>query len=72
MVESIAFALLVKKLQIGMIGFGILLASVLTVYNLPWNKDGEEWETLVSAIRKLKTVSFRTFWKTKWVENKMG
>lgn len=77
MVESIAFALLLKKFQIGMIGVGIVVAAVLTVYNLPWDKDGKEWETLVETIRKLKTIQVRTLLKTKsvktkWVDQNIG
>lgn len=57
MIEGIAFALIMKKLQIALIAFGIIVSSVLSIYNLPW--DGVEWETLSSTIRKLKPVVFK-------------
>ena len=60
MVESIAFALLLKKIQIVFIAVGILFVSVLSVYNLPWNRV--ERENLANSIRKLKPLTFKTQW----------
>lgn len=60
MIESIALALVLKKVQIALIASGIAVASALSIYNLPW--DGVEWETLNNAIRKLGSVSFRLPW----------
>ena len=41
MIESIAFALVLKKIQIVLIALGIVVASALSIYNLPW--EGVEW-----------------------------
>ena len=60
MVESIAFALLLKKIQIAFIAIGILLISTLSIYNLPWGRV--EWKNLLNAIRKLKPVTLKTRW----------
>ena len=60
MIESIAFALVLKKIQIVLIALGIVVASTLSIYNLPW--EGVEWETLTSAIRKIKPVAFKLPW----------
>ena len=66
MIEGIAFALIMKKVQIALIAFGIIVSSVLSIYNLPW--DGVEWEALSSAIRKLKPVAF----KIPWIDRSVG
>ena len=42
MIESIAFALVLKKIQIALIALGIVVSSAFSIYNLPW--DGLEWE----------------------------
>ena len=47
MIESIAFALVLKKIQIALIALGVLVASALSIYNLPWG--GVEWETLTTV-----------------------
>ena len=60
MIESIAFALVLKKIQIALIALGILVASTLSIYNLPW--DGVEWETLTNAIRKVKPAALKLSW----------
>ena len=60
MVESIAFALFLKKIQVVFIAIGILFVSVLSIYNLPW--DREEWGCLVNAVRKLKPLTLKTRW----------
>ena len=57
MIESIAFALVLKKIQIALIALGILVASALSIYNLPWG--GVEWETLTNAIRKVKPAALK-------------
>ena len=60
MIESIAFALFLKKVQIVFIAIGILFLSVISIYNLPW--DGVEWKNLVNSIRKIKPLTFKTRW----------
>ena len=60
MVESIAFALLLKKIQIVFIAMGILLMSALSIYNLPWNS--KEWESLLNSIRNLNPLALKTRW----------
>ena len=62
MIESIALALLLKKIQIVFIAIGIVFMSALSIYNLPW--DSIEWEIQLNAIRKLKPLTF----KTRWIE----
>ena len=57
MVESIAFALLLKKIQIGFLALGILFVSALSIYNLPWETD--EWEHLVNSVRKIKPLALK-------------
>ena len=66
MIESIAFALIMKKVQITLIAFGIVFSSVFSIYNLPWG--GVEWEALSTAIRKLKLVAF----KVPWIDKSVG
>lgn len=66
MVESIAFALFLKKIQIVFIAIGILFVSVMSVYNLPWRTV--DWETLVKAIRKLKPLTL----KAQWIDSATG
>ena len=66
MVESIALALFLKKIQIAFIAVGILFVSALSIYNLPW--DRVELETLVNSIRKLKPLTF----KTQWIDTATG
>ena len=60
MIESIAFALVLKKVQIALVASGVVVASALSIYNLPW--DGAEWETLNNAVRKLSAITFRLPW----------
>ena len=60
MIESIALAMILKKIQIALIAFAVVVSSVLSVYNLPWN--GVEWETLQNAIRKVKPVALKLSW----------
>lgn len=60
MIESIAFALVLKKIQIASIALGVLLSSALAIYNLPW--EGVEWETLANAIRKVKPAALKLSW----------
>lgn len=62
MIESIALALVLKKVQIALIALGIMVASALSIYNLPWDDAGAEWETLNNAVRKLSAVAFRLPW----------
>ena len=66
MIEGIAFALVMKKVQIALIGLAIIVSSVLSIYNLPWT--GVEWEALSSAIRKLRPVGF----KVPWIDESVG
>ena len=66
MIEGIAFALIMKKVQIALIAAAIIVSSVLSIYNLPW--DGVEWEALSSAIRKVKPVAF----KVPWIDKSVG
>ena len=66
MIEGMAFALVMKKFQIALIAFGIIVSSVLSIYNLPWG--GEEWKALSSAIRKFNLVTF----KVSWIDKSMG
>ena len=66
MVESIAFALFLKKIQIVFIAIGILFMSALSIYNLPW--DRAEWEFLAIAVRKLKPLTL----KTRWIDTAAG
>ena len=60
MIETIAFALLLKKIQIAFIVVGILIMSSLSIYNLPWSNL--EWENLVKSIRKLKPLTYKSQW----------
>jgi hypothetical protein len=53
MVESIAFGLLLKKIQIGFVAMCILSASLLSIYNLPW--DGIEWDRLVRGLKESRS-----------------
>ena len=64
MIESIALSLVLKKVQIALIASGIIVASALSVYNLPWDSvgAGAEWKTLNNAVRKLSAVVFRLPW----------
>ena len=66
MIESIVFALVLKKIQIALIACSLVVASALSIYNLPW--DGAEWEALTTAVRKLKPSAF----KTRWIDRTVG
>ena len=57
MIESIAFALFLKKVQIVFISVAILFVSALSIYNLPW--DNDEWENLLNSVRKIKLSTFK-------------
>ena len=57
MIESIAFTLLMKKLQIVFIAVAIVLASGLTIYNLPWGEV--EWGTLRKSVHRYFSIRVR-------------
>lgn len=57
MIESIAFTLLMKKLQIVFIASAVVVASGLSIYNLPW--ETEEWSSLKSSINRFFSVRIR-------------
>ena len=57
MIESIAFTLLMKKLQIICIASALVVASGLSIYNLPW--EAEEWGNLKRSIKRFFSVRIR-------------
>ena len=57
MIESIAFTLLMKKLQIVFIAVAIVVASGLTIYNLPWGEA--EWGTLRKSVYRFFSIRVR-------------
>jgi|GEM_PF-5835695 len=57
MIESIAFTLLMKKLQIVCIASAIVVASGLSIYNLPW--EAAEWSRLKRSMNRFFSVRIR-------------
>ena len=57
MIESIAFTLLMKKLQIVFVASAVVIASGLSIYNLPW--EAEEWGSLKRSINRFFSVRIR-------------
>ena len=57
MIESIAFTLLMKKLQIVFIALAVLIASGLSIYNLPWEE--EDWSRLKESVNRFLSIRIR-------------
>ena len=51
MIESIAFTLLMKKVQIVCIASAIVISSGLSIYNLPW--EAGDWGRLKRSMKGL-------------------
>lgn len=59
MIETLVFTLLMKKLQIVFLMVAITVASVLSIYNLPWREV--EWNALENGIRKFRLSNLFAF-----------
>ena len=57
MIESIAFTLLMKKLQIVFIAAALVMASGLSIYNLPWEEA--EWSRLKKSVYRFFSIRVR-------------
>lgn len=52
MMESIAVALMIKNIQIVFIAASVLIASILSVYNLPWSDiEWTEFRTTTASVK---------------------
>ena len=58
MIESIAMALMIKNIQIVFVAICVLVASALSVYNLPWGDI--EWTEFRTAMGSIKGKIFST------------